>query len=107
MASMDPASPLDGGTALEEAANQGEPHNLDVERHRPVLDVVEVELDALFERRVAAPPIHLRPAGDARLDLVAQHVLRDAVFELLDEEGAFGPRADDRHVALEHVPELR
>ena len=41
------------------------------------------------------------------LDLVAQHVLRDAVLELLDEVGPLGTRADDRHVAAQHVPELR
>src|SRR5262245_30631131 len=70
---MKPAAPVttmrcgisDGGAALEQAANQREPHDLDVERHGPVLDVVEVEFDALLERRVAAPPVHLRPAGDA------------------------------------------
>ncbi len=40
----------------------GEPHDLEIERQRPVLDVVEVELDALLERRVAAPAVDLRPA---------------------------------------------
>ena len=76
-------------------------------RHRPVLDVVEVVLDALLERGVAAPAVDLRPAGDAGLHLVAQHVLRNAVLELLDEERPLRPRADERHVAAEHVPELR
>src|SRR6186713_3058153 len=110
---MKPAAPVmtalgmvsEGRTV--EAAHQRQPHDLEIERDRPVLDVVEVVLDALLERGVAAPAVDLRPAGDAGLDLVAQHVLRDAVLELLDEEGALGPRPDDRHVALEHVPELR
>ena len=52
--------------ALEQTADEREPHDLEVERHRPVLDVVEVVLDALLERRVAAPAVDLRPAGDAR-----------------------------------------
>src|ERR1051325_8024564 len=113
---MKPAAPvttmrdmslLDGGAALKKTANGRQPHDLDVERHRPVLDVVEVVFDALLERRLAAPAVHLRPAGDTGLHLVAQHVLRDAVLELFDEEGALGARADDRHVALQHVPELR
>ena len=112
---MNPAAPvmtirmsvsgrLDGAV---QAAQDGEPHDLEIERQRPVLDVVQVELDALFERRVAAPAVHLRPAGDAGLDLVPQHVLRDAVLELFDEERPLGPRADDGHVAAQHVPELR
>ena len=60
-----------------------------------------------LERRVAAPAVDLRPAGQAGLHLVAQHVLRNAVLELLDEVRALGARADDRHVAPEDVPELR
>ena len=54
------------GMLVEEAAEQREPHDLQVEAHRPVLDVVQVVLDPLLERRVAAPAVDLRPAGDAR-----------------------------------------
>src|SRR5688572_9120614 len=106
---MKPAAPVTtvlGMGTLEEPADDREPHDLQIESHRPVLDVVQVVLDTLFERGVAAPAVHLRPAGDTRLHLVAQHVLRDAVLELLHEEGAFRPRADDRHLTFEDVPEL-
>src|SRR6186713_2768757 len=45
--------------------------NVEVEQHRPVLDVIEVELDTLLDLLVgidlAAPAVDLRPAGDARL----------------------------------------
>src|SRR5262249_29915651 len=51
--------------AIEKAANDRQPHDLDVEADRPVFDVVQVVLDALLERRVPAPPVHLRPASDA------------------------------------------
>src|ERR1051325_565156 len=78
-------SRLVGGSA-KQPAHDREPHDLQVERDRPVLDVIQVELDPLFERRVATPPVDLRPAGDPGLDLVSQHVLRDAVLELLHEE---------------------
>src|SRR5262245_54110741 len=79
---MNPAAPVMTalgmleGVAME-AADEGQPHDLDVEADRPVLDVIQVVLDPLFERRVAAPPVHLRPAGDAGLHLVAEHVLRN------------------------------
>src|SRR5688500_9096375 len=95
------------GVLVEEALHERQPHDLEVEHDRPVLDVVEVVLDALLDRGVAAPAIDLRPAGQPGLDLVAQHVLRHALLELLDEERALGPRADQRHVAAEDVPELR
>ena len=51
--------------------------------------------------------MHLRPAGDAGLHAVAQHVARDLVLELAHERRPLGARADDRHVAGEHVPDLR
>src|SRR4051812_16827288 len=93
--------------AAVQPADERQPHDLQIERDGPVLDVIEVVLDPLLERGIAAPAVDLRPAGDAGLDLVAQHVLRNAVLELLDEIGALGPRADDRHIAAEDVPELR
>src|ERR1044071_6713469 len=46
---------------LEETADHREPHDLEVERDRPVFDVIEVVLDTLLERGVAAPAIDLRP----------------------------------------------
>src|SRR5690349_12638593 len=112
---MKPAAPVmtmrmkDGSPSdrAMEPAQHGKPHDLEVERQRPVLDVVEIELDALFERCVAAPAVDLGPAGDASLHLVAEHVGRNAVLELLDEERSLGARPDDGHVAAEHVPELR
>src|SRR5687768_1728940 len=42
-------------SARKDAAKERHPHNLEIQRHRPVLNVIQVELDAFFERRVAAP----------------------------------------------------
>src|SRR5438270_13193678 len=43
--------------------------DVDVEQHRPVLDVIQVEFDALLDLffivDLAAPAVDLRPAGDA------------------------------------------
>src|SRR5262245_18312420 len=111
---MKPAAPvmttrgnLGPGSVGCEDANQRQPHDLDIESHRPVLDLIEIVLEPLLARRVAAPAVDLGPSVDACLDLVAQHVLRDAMLELFDEERPLRPRPDDRHVALQHVPELR
>src|SRR6187402_3869924 len=96
-----------GSGALQETTEDGKPHDLQVECHRPVLDVVEVVLNSLLERRVTAPAVYLRPARDARLHLVPKHVLRDAVLELFDEERTLRARTDNGHVAAEHIPQLR
>src|SRR5688572_21969736 len=88
---MKPAAPVTRARGisvrvlLAEAAQQREDQDLDVEQQRPVLDVVEVVLDPLLERGVAAPAVHLCPAGDAALDPVPDHVLRDLLLELLHE----------------------
>src|SRR5687767_1097860 len=89
---MKPAAPVTSAlgmslvcVGLAEAAEEGQDQDLHVQQQRPVLDVVEVVLDALLDGGVAPPAVHLGPAGDAALHPVAQHVLRDALLELLDE----------------------
>src|SRR5436190_3147682 len=67
---------------VEETLQEREPHDLQIEPHRPIFDVVQVVLDALLERGVAAPAVDLRPTGQPRLHFVAQHVLRNLVLEL-------------------------
>src|SRR5688572_17963982 len=89
---------------MEEPAHQSERENFKIEPVRPMPDVKEVVLDPLFNRRVAAPTIHLRPARHAGLHAVTEHVLRDLFAELLDEDRPLGARAHETHFALEHVP---
>src|SRR6267142_1300401 len=59
--------------------------NVDIEQHRPVLDVIQVELDALldflFIVDLAAPAVDLRPAGDAGFYAVAREVTVDGFIE--------------------------
>src|SRR3954466_5760629 len=73
---MNPAAPVMTvlGIALEEASDERKPHDFEIERQRPVVDVVQVVLDSLFERGVAPPAVGLRPSRDSRLHLVAKHV---------------------------------
>src|SRR6267142_3069431 len=87
----------------------------DVEPHRPVLDVIEIELDALLDLLVgvdfAAPSVDLRPAGDPGLDAVAREIAVDGFVEQPALQFAlYGVRRgpNEREVALEHdVEELR
>ena len=80
--------------------------DVEVEQHRPVVDVVEVVLDALLDLLggvgLAAPAVDLRPAGDAGLDLVAGEVAVDDV--VVEPVGGLGlqrvrARADERQLA--------
>src|SRR4249919_3660943 len=91
---------------VEKTLHKGQPHDLHIEGDRPILDVVEVVLDALLERGIATPAVHLGPARKAGAHLVAQHVLRYPLLELIDEERPLRTRTDERHVAAKHVPEL-
>src|SRR5581483_12491340 len=50
------------------------------------------------------PSAHLREAGDAGLHLVATRLLGRVAAEILRQQR---PRADEGHVAAQHVPELR
>src|SRR5712691_13083573 len=91
---------------LAEATEQGENQDLHVEQQGPVLDVVEVVLDPLLDRRVPAPAVDLRPPGDAALHAVAEHVLRNPLLELLYEGRPLRPRPHQAHVPEDHVDEL-
>ncbi len=61
----------------------------------------------LHGRRLAAQAVHLRPAGDAGLDAVATQIAVDDLGIILVVRDCVRTRADQGHVALEHVYELR
>ncbi len=92
---------------VAEQRDERQREDLQVQAERPVRDVVVVPLDALGERGLAAQAVHLRPARDAGLDAVAVAVADDVLAEQLDELGALGARADEAHVAAQHVEQLR
>src|SRR5215831_16603826 len=81
--------------------------NLQIEPETPALDVVEIVLDPLLDRRVPSPAVDLRPTRDPRLDLVPEHVAGHPASELLEEARPLGPGADETHLAAQHVHELR
>src|SRR6185312_7092358 len=89
--------------------------DVQIEQHRPVLDIVEIELDALldflFAIDLAAPAVHLRPAGDAGLDAMAREIAINGLVEQPALQSALHgvrARADQRQVALEYdIEELR
>src|ERR1700722_18128359 len=89
--------------------------NVEIEQHRPVFDVIEIELDALLDFLLAvdfaAPAVDLRPAGDARFDAVAGEI---SVHRLVEQPAqqfslhGVRTRPDQREVVLEHdVEKLR
>jgi len=77
--------------------------DLQVDERRAVLDVPDVELDALVPRQ-PRPAVHLGPAGETGLDLEPPALPRRVALDLVGERG---PRADHAHVAPDDVPELR
>src|SRR3569832_1648406 len=80
-----------------------------VEERRVVLGIIEVvfELLARIVDRGAIGVVDLRPAGDARLHHMALGIVIELLLQILDELRAFGARADEAHLALEHAPALR
>src|SRR6266508_3079321 len=89
------------------AVQNGHEENLHIDHQRPVLDVVQIVLDAHAHRCVSAPAVHLRPTGHSRAHFVPQHIVRKLCTKLLYELRALGTGPDDAHVAEEDVEELR
>src|SRR5687768_7438115 len=76
---------------------------LNIEPDRPVLDVVQVDLDHFLERQAAAAR-HLPQACNARFH-IQPFAVPDVVFFDLVSDGR--TRADHTHVAFQHIQELR
>src|SRR5205823_4107352 len=100
------SSPPAAGIALvrssEERARRAR-ENLQVDPRRAVLDVPDIEFDALVPRQPSAT-VDLRPAGDSRLDVEPPALPRRVALDLVRERGA---RADEAHIAPNDIPELR
>ena len=77
--------------------------DLHVEPERAAAHVLEVERDHLLERQLRAAA-DLPQAGDARLDGEAREPVLGVALDLVLDRRA---RADQRHVAAQHVPQLR
>ena len=96
---------------LEQHHQHGQDQDADVEEHRPDLGVVDVMADArlhLVQRLgLAAEAVDLRPAGDAGLDLVADHVALDQLaIHLIVGDGVWA-WPDNAHAPLQDIDELR
>ena len=75
---------------LRNSAMSVSSEDLQVEAERPVGDVVVVPLDALSQRGLSAQAVHLRPAGDPRLDPVAVAVADDVLLNSSTNSGRSG-----------------
>src|SRR5437867_6151049 len=80
-----------------------------VQEQGALLDVIQIvlELGVRVLDGIAVGEIDLRPAGDARAHSEPQAEVGDLLFEQIDEMRALGARADDAHLALQDVDELR
>ena len=77
-----------------------------VQRHRTVGDPLEVVRELLGHRGLVAAP-HLREAGQPGPHHEPLPVGGQLVRELGEEPRPDRPRPDERHLAAQHVPELR
>src|ERR1700744_2914649 len=85
-----------------------DPH---VECERPVTQVIQVMFDAplhlLDAVGLATKAVDLRPTRNTRLDPVAIDIARDHFLIEVVVLECMGTRSYDRHVATQHVVELR
>src|ERR1019366_3610870 len=86
-----------------EDTQQGHGNDLQIEGEAPVAKIVQIIFDALLDRSVPAPAIHLCPAGDSDLECVAGVVAIDFFQKPLHKMCSFRSRTDDAHVPPQHV----
>src|SRR5262249_28331663 len=101
--------PLRSSAARRDERPRRPQQDREVEQERGVLHVEQIVFELLTRllARCGVIVVNLSPAGDARAQAVALVVHRHRGEELVDEDAALGPRSDEAHVALDHVPQLR
>jgi hypothetical protein len=96
---------------MRRGGNDGAKQDMKIEHKRPIVDVIEVVVDALLHLLVSVglSPIamNLRPSGDAGFDVVPPGVEGDATLVLPIVSQRMRARPDERHVALDDVEQLR
>src|SRR5207249_1042141 len=92
------------GTLSARHDRQGAPENFEIEEQGPVPDVLGIQSHHLFEIHDITAPAHLPQPGNARLDSQASEVTVLIVREIALEKR---PRAHQRHLADQDVPQLR
>src|SRR3546814_7897583 len=87
----------------------GQEQNKHIQEQRAMLYIVEVILD-LFAGLADAGGValaHLRPARNSGLDHMAVNIKGQLPVEVPYKSGLLGPRADQAHVALQHIEKMR
>ncbi len=76
-----------------------------------MIDIIEVVIEpglhCLVIANFAAMAVHLRPAGDSRLDVVPSRIAIEPFDVALVMSERMRPWADNRHFTRENVDELR
>src|ERR1022692_2243168 len=89
-----------------ETAEDREEYNLEVKCEAPIAQVVEVIFQPIGNGCVTSESIHLGPARNPNLEIMARIVPGYILQKLLNKVGPFRSRAYDAHVAHEDIPEL-
>jgi len=63
--------------------------------------------EAHLHAGVPAPSVNLRISADAATDRLPRIIVRKLGAEFCGEFRSFGARADQAHVAQQHIPKLR
>ncbi len=88
-----------------------EEDDLNVEQGRPVFHIPKVVSSTVvalfFGIGGASPSIHLCPTGNARLEVMTDHVVINFALHHFIEEDTVGAGAYHAHIAQQYIDELR
>ncbi len=94
------------GVLAGKHAEQSHGDDLQIEGETPVAKVIKVVFDALGDGSVSSPTVDLGPSRDSGFEHVAGVITIKLGQEPLDKEGTLGTRANDAHIASEHIQKL-
>jgi hypothetical protein len=85
-------------------------YDAEIKENIPLINVFDIEFYTLFHqlgRCLASIAMDLSPAGYSRLHMMAEGVILDNSIEKIVVRDGVRTWSYDRHVTVQHVPELR
>ena len=79
-------------------------HQAEIQKWLPVEDILQIEMRLFFRGMLIPKPVNLSEARDAGKNLQSLSLPLRVIFNPF---GRFGARTDQRHIAVQHVPQLR
>ena len=95
------------GILIDHAGDDRHHYDLQIEGKTPILQIIQIVLDALLDGRVTSQSVYLSPSRYPYFEGVSIIVARNFLQEFVDKMRSLRSRAHNAHIAFQHINKLR